>query len=84
MKKKKASKSRKRVDGEMRQEYRFDYRKARPNRFAALANCEPLVVMVDPDIAEVFTTPESVNHALRAVIAAIPKRGAQSGAGKRR
>jgi len=66
----------------MRQEYRFDYRKARPNRFASIAN-EPLVVMVDPDVAEVFTTPESVNQALRALITALPKRG-QSGVTSRR
>jgi hypothetical protein len=52
----------------MRSKYRFDYRKARPNRFAARMSQAPLVVLVDPDIAEVFTTPESVNQALRALI----------------
>jgi hypothetical protein len=59
----------------MRREYKFDYRNARPNRFASTAKDEPLVVLVDPDIAEVFTTPESVNRALRALITALPKQG---------
>jgi hypothetical protein len=83
MKTEKTSKPRRKAPGEMRQEYRFDYRKARPNRFASIANEEPLVVMVDPDVAEVFTTPESVNQALRALIAALPKRGQSGIAGRR-
>ena len=56
----------------MRKEYRIDYSKSRPNRFAKQATEEPLVVMVDADIAQVFTTSESVNKALRALITAIP------------
>jgi len=31
------------------------------------------VVLLDPDISEVFTTPEAVNTALRALISAMPK-----------
>lgn len=50
-------------------EYRFDYQKAKPNRFAGR---ERLVVVVDEDVAQVFTTPESVNKALRALIEAMP------------
>ena len=73
MKKTQASKSRKTTSDDMRSEYRFDYSKARPNRFASRTSETPLVVLVDPDIAEVFTTPESVNQALRALITAIPK-----------
>jgi hypothetical protein len=57
--------------GEMRPEYRFDYRKARPNRFAGRVK-ENRVVVLDPDIAEVFTTPESVNKILRALISPMP------------
>jgi hypothetical protein len=30
------------------------------------------VVLPDPDVATVFTTPEAVNKALRALIAAMP------------
>ncbi len=75
MKKERAPKTRKKVNSEMRREYKFDYRNARPNRFASIAKDEPLVVLVDPDVAEVFSTPESVNRALRALIAALPKHG---------
>ncbi len=73
MKKTQAAKPRKTSSGELRPEYRFDYRKARPNRFAAHLSGPPLVVLIDPDVAEVFTTSESVNQALRALITAIPK-----------
>jgi len=57
---------------EMRAEYQFDYDKARPNRFAGKVDEAPLVVVLDPDVAEVFTTSESVNTALRALITAMP------------
>jgi hypothetical protein len=57
---------------EMRTEYNFDYQKAKPNRFAGRMD-DRVVVVLDPDIAAVFTTPESVNAALRALISAIPK-----------
>ena len=57
---------------DMRPEYRFDYRKARPNRFAARPK-DRIVVVLDPDVSQVFTTPESVNAVLRALIAAMPR-----------
>ncbi len=53
-------------------EYDFDYGKARPNRFAGEVNNDRLVVMLDPDVSEVFTTPESVNQVLRALIVSMP------------
>ena len=59
---------------EMAAEYRFDYKKAKPNRFASRMKDEPLIVMVDPDIAKVFTTSEEVNKALRALISAMPEK----------
>jgi len=59
---------------EMASEYRFDYRKAKPNRFAARMKDEPLIVMIDPDVAKVFTSAELVNKALRALISAIPEK----------
>jgi hypothetical protein len=49
-------------------EYDLDYSKARPNRFADRIVKDRLVVMLDPDVSEVFTTPESVNQVLRALI----------------
>jgi hypothetical protein len=54
-------------------EYRFDYKKAKPNRFAARVKDEPLVVMIEPDIAKVFKSSEQVNKALRALISAMPE-----------
>jgi hypothetical protein len=59
---------------EMAAEYRFDYKKAKPNRFASRMKNEPLIVMVDPDVAKVFTTSEEVNKALRALISAMPEK----------
>jgi hypothetical protein len=59
---------------EMAAEYRFDYKKAKPNRFAKRMKNEPLIVMIDPDIAKVFTTSEEVNKALRALISAMPEK----------
>jgi hypothetical protein len=52
-------------------EYRFDYRKAKPNRFAKPGTSR-VVVVLDPDIAEVFRTPGSVNAVLRALITTMP------------
>lgn len=83
MNKEKASRSRKKAEIDNRREYKFDYSKGRPNRFASLANDEPLIVMVDPDIAEVFTDSESVNRALRALISALPKRSQSKNLGGR-
>jgi len=59
---------------ELRQEYRFDYTKAKPNRFAGEAAEVRVVVVLDPDVAEVFETPDSVNEVLRALIKTMPKR----------
>lgn len=58
----------------MRPEYRFDYRKARPNRFAAALQGRTAVVL-DPDVASVFESSASVNQLLRSVIAAFPHKG---------
>ena len=57
----------------MRREYRFDYRKSRPNRFAPLMKEGAVAVVLDPDVASVFRSPESVNSLLRSVITALPK-----------
>ncbi len=61
-----------RASDELRDEYRFDYSKAKPNRFASRVDKGRLVVALDPDVSEVFTTPEAVNRALRALIDAMP------------
>ena len=56
---------------DLRPEYNLDYSKAKPNRFAGKV-ADRVVVVLDPDISEVFTTPDEVNAALRALISAIP------------
>jgi hypothetical protein len=59
-----------------RPEYRFDYRKARPNRFADRMKASTVAVVLDPDVASVFRSSESVNSLLRSVISALPGKGA--------
>jgi hypothetical protein len=61
---------------DLRSEYRFDYAKARPNRFARRARAKSVVVLLAPDVAKVFRTGESVNDALRAIMKAVPRRKA--------
>ena len=58
--------------GEIRREYAFDYSKARPNRFAPLMKGRTVVVVLDPDVAAVFRSPESVNTLLRSVMRSLP------------
>ena len=60
---------------DMLPEYRFDYSKARPNRFAARLKRGTRAVVLDPDVAAVFSTPESVNAVLRALIENMPQPG---------
>ena len=57
---------------ELRPEYNLDYTKARSNRFAGQIDKSQVVVMLDADISDVFTTPESVNAILRALIKTMP------------
>jgi len=54
-------------------EYNFDYQKARPNRFAGKMGKNQVIVVLDPDISEVFKTPEAVNTVLRALITTMPE-----------
>jgi hypothetical protein len=61
-------------EDEMLREYRFDYSKARPNRFAARFKSGSRAIVLDPDVAAVFLTPQSVNAVLRALIDTMPQR----------
>lgn len=54
-------------------EYALDYRNAKPNRFARKPADGSLVVVLEPDIAEVFHTPDAVKRVLRALIATMPR-----------
>jgi hypothetical protein len=59
---------------ELLAQYHFDYQKAKPNRFAVRSETQKLtVVVLDEDVAQVFTTPESVNKVLRALIESMPQ-----------
>jgi hypothetical protein len=60
-------------DDELLAEHNFDYKRAKPNRFAASSEKQLLkVVVLDEDVARVFTTSESVNRVLRALIESMP------------
>lgn len=72
MKKTRTIKSRTQSSDDMLPEYNFDYRKARPNRFIERIDKNRRVVILDADISEVFTTAESVNTILRALITTMP------------
>ncbi len=61
------------VSDELLPEYRFDYNKARPNRFASRTASPQAIVELDPDVAAVFTTQEAVNAVLRALIQTMPQ-----------
>ncbi len=52
-------------------EYEFDYRKAKPNRFAL--KDQERVVILEPDVAEYFQDSEAVNRVLRALIETMPR-----------
>jgi hypothetical protein len=56
---------------ELREHYSFDYSKAKPNRFADRFSEESIAVVLDPDVAAVFTTSEAANQALRVLIDAL-------------
>ena len=62
------------MTGDLRPEYRFDYSKARPNRFAGRIPHSAIAVVLDPEVASVFESSASVNNLLRSVIKAMPDR----------
>jgi hypothetical protein len=61
------------MNNDLRPEYRFDYRKAKPNRFAAKLKKGGRLIILDPEIAEVFKDSKDVNAALKALLQAMPK-----------
>lgn len=62
---------------DIKAQYRFDYSKAKSNRFAAKMSGYTVAVVLDPDVASVFKSSDAVNAFLRSVICAMPesKRG---------
>jgi hypothetical protein len=69
----KKSRAKKTADtDELKAEYRFNYRRGKPNRFAGNYQAGSRVVVLDADVAQVFTTPEAVNAVLRALLKTMP------------
>ena len=68
--------SKSKPDDDMKAEYRFDYTKAKPNRFAKMVKGGRMVVL-EPDVAEVFTTGEEVNKLLRDLIQTMPAKASK-------
>jgi len=57
---------------DMLPEYHLDYSKARPNRFAKGIAEGSLVVVLEPELAQVYKTPERVRAILEAIAQAMP------------
>jgi hypothetical protein len=57
---------------DLKPEYRFDYKTAKPNRFAEQIRKGSVAVLLDPDVARVFKDAETVNAVLRNVMATMP------------
>jgi len=72
MRKALSKRMRKADDGELLPEYRFDYARSRPNRFARPGIREVTTIVLDEDVASVFRTSDAVNTALRALLGALP------------
>jgi hypothetical protein len=73
MKKRSVRKKRKIERDNMWVQYRFDYSKAKPNRFAAKMSRCTVAVVLEPDVAAVFKSSQAVNAFLRSVISAMPE-----------
>ena len=72
MKKTLASKKKSEAREALRTEYRFDYSKSSPNRFAAKMSEGTVAIVLEPDVAKVFNSSEVVNTLLRSIISAMP------------
>jgi len=72
MKKTPNRKKSKGIVDDLKAEYRFDYRNAKPNRFAASMSEGTVAVVLEPDVAAVFKSSRAVNSFLRSVISAMP------------
>jgi hypothetical protein len=73
MRKTSASKKRPTSPDPLGREYRFDYRRAKPNRFAHEMSERIVTVVLEPDVAAVFKSSKVVNARLRSVIASMPE-----------
>jgi len=78
MRKTSRKRTKSRPEPELRAEYTLDYSRSRPNRFASRMAENAVAVVLDPDVAQVFDSSDSVNRLLRSVISALPQRGRRS------
>ncbi len=60
-------------DSDLLPEYKLDYSKMKPNKFAQRL-WKQKIVRLDPDVAKVFSNGKQVNDALRAIVNIMPKR----------
>ena len=73
MKKKRGRRPSRRDDDDLAPHYDFDKMTARPNRFATRFKGDVIAIVLDPDVAKVFSDSAKVNAFLRATIAAVVK-----------
>lgn len=66
--KKTSTSKRKNPGRELAAEYRFDYTKSKPNRFAASMAGGAIAVVLEPDVAAVFNSSKKINAVLRSII----------------
>ena len=67
-----AKKRQKTITNTMRKKYRFDYSRAKPNRFAGKFANDSVAVILEPDVAARFKSSKTVNAALRSLFSAMP------------
>jgi hypothetical protein len=68
----------------MRDDYNFDYSRAKPNRFAAHMKQPVVAVVLEADVASVFDSSAKVNAQLRSIIARRRSKARPVGVAKRR
>ena len=61
------------MEDELRPEYQFDYRLAKPNRFASKVKPGGRLVVLEPEVAVLFQNDGQVNAVLRALMQTMPK-----------
>jgi hypothetical protein len=62
------------MNDELREEYQFDYSKAKANRFTAKLKKGGRLVVLDPGIAPAFPESQSVNGVLKLYLQSKPKK----------
>ena len=60
------------MSDELREEYDFDYTRAKPNRFSPPLPPGGRLVYLEPEIAKRFTDSSTVNRLLKAILEALP------------